>query len=244
MASTPTVRAPRSGAPSTNGHRPDPVAGIAPPRRRVRMPELVVGVLVMTVFALGAVLWHLSAVDKSPALAVIGTVERGQTLSSSDVRVVYVASDDRLAHLTQADMNSVVGQVALVDLAPGTLLTHSVVADRPALEAGDGIVGLSLEPGGYPAMGLSPGDLVNVVRTVDPADPITDGTDQGDTSDDGADASIGTGDVVIARGATVVSAEELTSDRLLVSILAPEGDAVAVAARAGSGSLRLVQVSP
>ena len=244
MASTPTVRAPRSGAPSTNGHRPDPVAGIAPPRRRVRMPELVVGVLVMTVFALGAVLWHLSAVDKSPALAVVGTVERGQTLSSSDVRVVYVASDDTLAHLTQADLNSVVGQVALVDLAPGTLLTRSVVADRPALEAGDGIVGLSLEPGGYPAMGLSTGDLVNVVRTVDPADPITDGTDQGDTSDDGADASIGTGDVVIARGATVVSVEELASDRLLVSILAPEGDAVAVAARAGSGSLRLVQVSP
>ncbi len=109
---------------------------------------------------------------------------------------------------------------------------------------GSAIVGLSLEPGGYPAMGLSPGDLVNVVRTVDPADPITDGTDQGDTSDDGADASIGTGDVVIARGATVVSVEELASDRLLVSILAPEGDAVAVAARAGSGSLRLVQVSP
>jgi lipopolysaccharide export system protein LptA len=93
-------------------------------------------------------------------------------------------------------------------------------------------------------MGLSPGDLVNVVRTVDPADPITEDTDQGDTSDDGADATTGTGDVVIARGATVVSAEELTSDRLLVSILAPEGDAVAVAARAESGSLRLVQVSP
>jgi hypothetical protein len=50
--------------------------------------------------------------------------------------------------------------------------------------------------------------------------------------------------VVIASGATVVSVEELSSDRLLVSILASEDDAVAVAARAGSGSLRLVQVSP
>ena len=48
----------------------------------------------------------------------------------------------------------------------------------------------------------------------------------------------------VPASVTVVSAEELTSDRLLVSILAPEGDAVAVAARAGSGSLRLVQVSP
>lgn len=243
MASTPTIRAPRSGAPASNGRRPDPMAGIAPPRRRVRMPELVVGVLVMTVFALGAVLWHLSAVDKSPALAVVGNVERGQTLSASDVRVVYVASDDTLAHLTEADLNRVVGRVALVDLAPGTLLTRSLVADQPALEPGDGIVGLSLEPGGYPAMGLSPGDLVNVVRTIDPADPISDTTDDTD-SDSGSEASTATGDVVIARGATVVSVEELSSDRLLVSILASEGDAVAVASRAGSGSLRLVQVSP
>jgi len=207
------------------------------------MPELVVGVLVMTVFALGAVLWHLSAVDKSPALAVVGNVERGQTLSASDVRVVYVASDDTLARLPEADLNRVVGRVALVDLAPGTLLTRSLVADHPALEAGDGIVGLSLEPGGYPAMGLSPGDLVNVVRTIDPADPINDAADDTD-SGSGSEASTATGDVVIARGATVVSVEELSSDRLLVSILASEGDAVAVAARAGSGSLRLVQVSP
>ena len=101
MASSPTVRAPRSGTPANNGHRPDQVAGIAPPRRRVRMPELVVGVLVMTVFALGAVLWHLSAVDKSPALAVVGNVERGQTLSATDVRVVYVSSDGALARLRE-----------------------------------------------------------------------------------------------------------------------------------------------
>lgn len=254
MASTPTIRAPRSGAPSSNGHRPDQALGIAPPRRRVRMPELVIGVMVMTAFALGAVMWHLSAVDKSPALAVVGSVERGETISASDVHVVYVASDNALARLTEADLNTVVGRVALVDLAPGTLLTRSVVADRPALEDGDGIVGLSLEPGGYPAMGLSPGDLVNVVRTVDPADPISDTTADDTTDDDDTDeASSGSGstrttgtvgDVVIARGATVVSVEELSSDRLLVSILAPEGEAVAVAARAGSGSLRLVQVSP
>ena len=255
MPSTPTIRAPRSGAPSSNGHRPDPALGIAPPRRRVRMPEIVIGVMVMTVFALAAVMLHLSAVDKSPALAVVGSIERGQTLSASDVRVVYVASDNALARLTEADLNTVVGRVALVDLAPGTLLTRSVVADRPALEDGDGIVGLSLEPGGYPAMGLSPGDLVNVVRTVDPSDPISGTTADDTTDDDDPDEATGggsgsgrtgaaVGDVVIARGATVVSVEELSSDRLLVSILAPEGDAVAVAARAGSGALRLVQVSP
>src|SRR3546814_1698380 len=115
------------------------------------------------------------------------------------------------------------GRVALVDLAEDTLLTPSVLADAASLDAGDGVVGLSLDPGAYPARGLAPGDRVTVVRTADVAD-----TD--------AESS------VIARNATVFDVEELASDRLLVSILATEGDAEAVAASAGGGSWRLVLV--
>ncbi|QYG91779.1 hypothetical protein HC251_04545 [Iamia sp. SCSIO 61187] len=200
------------------------------------MPELVVGVLVMSVFALGAVLWHLSAVDRSPALAVVGTVERGDVISSDDLRVVYVSSDDALARMSESQMTEVVGRVALVDLAPGTLVTRSVVADRPTLEEGEGIVGLSLDPGGYPDLGLAPGDRVTIVRSGDTAVP--EATD--DSADDGETSS----NNVIAREATVVSVEELTGDRRLVSVLTTEADAQAVAAAAGSGSLRLVQVSP
>jgi hypothetical protein len=200
------------------------------------MPELVVGVLVMSVFALGAVLWHLSAVDRSPALAVVGTVERGDVISSDDLRVVYVSSDDALARMGESQMTEVVGRVALVDLAPGTLVTRSVVADRPTLEEGEGIVGLSLDPGGYPDLGLAPGDRVTIVRSGDTA--ASEATD--DSADDGGTSSSN----VIAREATVVSVEELTGDRRLVSVLTTEADAEAVAAAAGSGSLRLVQVSP
>jgi hypothetical protein len=200
------------------------------------MPELVVGVLVMSVFALGAVLWHLSAVDRSPALAVVGTVERGDVISSDDLRVVYVSSDDALARMSESQMTEVVGRVALVDLAPGTLVTRSVVADRPTLEEGEGIVGLSLDPGGYPDLGLAPGDRVTIVRSGDTAVP--EATD--DSAGDGETSSSN----VIAREATVVSVEELTGDRRLVSVLTTEADAEAVAAAAGSGSLRLVQVSP
>jgi len=50
--------------------------------------------------------------------------------------------------------------------------------------------------------------------------------------------------VVLTREATVFAVEELASDRRLVSIVAPEADAEAVAAAAGTGSLRLVMVSP
>jgi len=228
---TPSVRPrPRPGTPSSNGNGSAKAVTLAPPGRRVRAPEIVVGVLVTAVFALGAVLWHLSAVDRSPALALVASVERGDTISADDVEVVYVSSDDAIARLDGSQIDQVVGRVALVDLASGTLLSRSVVAERPSLADGEGVVGLSLEPGGYPAMGLSPGDRVNVVRTADPAATAEDG-----------DAA---GDAVIARDATVFAVEELPSDRRLVSILAIEDDAEAVAAAAGSGSLRLVLVTP
>ena len=236
MTSTPTARAPRSGTPGSNGHGSPATISLAPPGRRVRMPELVIGVLVMSVFALGAVLWHLSAVDRSPALAVVGTVERGDVISADDLRVVYVSSDEAVARLSESQMSEVVGRVALVDLAAGTLVTRSVVADRPALQQGEGIVGLSLDPGGYPDLGLAPGDRVTIVRSGDAAaaEAAGDSTDEGESNSGN----------VIARDATVVSVEELTGDRRLVSVLTAQADAEAVAAAAGSGSLRLVQVSP
>jgi len=229
MATTPTK--PRPAAPSSNGHGKTSAVTISPPGRRVRGPEAIVGLVVVFVFALGAVLLHLSAVDRSPALAVVGSIERGDTITAGDIKVVYVSSDDPLARLDESQLNQVVGQVALVDLAPGALLSRSVVADRPALDPGEGVVGLSLEPGGYPAMGIAPGDRVSVVRTADPA--------SGEADPDGEVL-----EVVLTRDATVFAVEELASDRRLVSIVAPDADAEAVASAAGSGSLRLVLVSP
>lgn len=211
--------------PSSNGHGGAQRMTVAPPKGRVRLPELAIGLFVMVTFALGAVLWHLSSVDQSPALAIAADVERGETITAADVRVVYVASDDVLATLGEGQMSQVVGRVALVDLPAGTLVTRGLVADAVAIEVGDGVAGLSLEPGQYPALGLAPGDLVNVVRSAD-------------------DSAGGEGDSVIARNATVFAVEDLASDRKLVSVMTSEADAEAVASVAGSGSLRLVLVSP
>jgi len=188
------------------------------------VPELAVGVLVSVVFALGAVLWHLSSVAKVPALAAATTIERGDTIESGDVKVVYFASDGPVSRMDGSQLGRVVGRVARVDLGKGTLLTPSLIAGPVAIDDGDGVVGLSLEPGAYPASGLAMGDRVNIVLTADFAD-------------NGAPT-------VIARGAVVFGVEELTSGRRLVSILTNEVDAEAVAAAAGGDGLRLVLVAP
>lgn len=221
-----TTRSPvRPGAPSSNGHGPRQATELRPPGRRLRTPELAIGLLVTTVFALGAVLWHLSAVDKVPALATSTRVERGDVIEADDVQVVYVSSDDDLARLDSSQMNRVVGRVAVVDLAEGTLLTSSAVAEATAVNSGDGVVGLALDPGAYPARGLAPGDKVNVVRAADVADLDAKPT-------------------IVAANASVFAVEELSSDRLLVSVLTNEADAAAVAASADAGGLRLVLVAP
>ena len=195
------------------------------PGRRIQIPEVAVGVLVIAVFGLGAVFWHLHAVAKVPALAAALPIERGAVIESEDVRVVYVASDGPLDRLDGSQVNRVVGRIALVDLRPGSLLTSSVVAPVAAVNAGDGVVGLSLEPGAYPARGLAPGDRVTVVRVADVADRNST-------------------PAVVARDAVVFAVEELPSDRLLVSILTDEVDAEAVAASAGDRGVRLVLVAP
>lgn len=220
-----SIHAPSRPQPAaSNGRAAAPVADVRPPGRRVRVPELVIGVLVTALFALGAVLWHLSSIEKVPAIAASTSIARGDLIESGDIRVVYVSSDASVARLDTTQVNRLIGHVALIDVEPGTLLTPSMVADAVAIGQGEGVVGLSLDPGAYPARGLAPGDRVNVVRTADVGDP-------------GADRS------VVARGATVFAIEELSSDRLLVSVLASQADAEAVAAAAGNGGLRLVLVS-
>ena len=215
-----------TGGPATNGTPRTATPGVAPPGGRVRLPELAVGMFVTVACALAAVLWHLNATDRVPALAIATSVERGATIGPEDLTVVYVDSDHALARLDDGQASSVVGRVALVDLPAGMLVTSAVVADEAALEPGDGVVGLALEPGGYPSMRLAVGDLVDVVQVGDPT----------------AAAGV-VDDLVVARAATVVGIEELSSDRRLVSILTSETDARAVAAVSGTGSLRLVVVS-
>jgi len=221
----PTRAHANGSAPSPTQLRIEP-----PPGRRARVPELVVGVALMVGFALAAVLWHMSSTDKKPALALAGPVARGHVMEASDLRVVYLATDDRIAHLARTDAAMVIGRVALTDLPAGTLLTGGSVAPRVTIGANEGVVGLALEPGQVPATALRPGDFVNVI-----AGPV-----------EGAAAAptLGAQPSVLATRAAVYAVGDLgTQGRRFVSIKLPEADANRVAAAAERGPVRLVLVS-
>lgn len=199
-----------------------------PAGRRTRLPELAVGTALMISFSLAAVLWHMSATDKSPALALAAAVERGEVIEASDLRVVYVATDDRIAHLGTGDSPAVVGRVALSDLPEGTLLTRGSVAPLVALGPDDGVVGLALDPGQVPA-DLLQGDHVNVIAGPSQAGPAV--------QPDGRESA------VLASRAEVYAIRDLgTQGRKVVSLKLAESDANRVAAAAERGPVRLVLV--
>lgn len=215
----------------TNG-REAPVSGRIrlepPPGRRARLPELVVGVALMVGCALAAVLWHMSTTDKQAALALVGPVARGEVIEASDLRVVYLSSDDPIAHLGRGESPAVIGRTALSDLPAGTLLTEASVAPGLTLSQNEGVVGLALEPGQVPATELVPGDLVNVIA--------------GPSEAGGGQPAVAPTSPLASRAA-VYAVEDLgTQGRRFVSIKLPEADANRVAAAAERGPIRLVLV--
>jgi hypothetical protein len=73
--------------------------------------------------------------------------------------------DPAVAAFTVAQQGDVIGKVALVGLAKGTLVNPSQVGVAASLGAGQVLVPLQLKPGQMPAVGLAPGQPVLLVAT-------------------------------------------------------------------------------
>lgn len=188
-------------------------------RRRVRVPELLVGAALTVGFALAAVLWQANSTQREAALALAVDVDEGDTITATDLRVVYLGTDDPVVRLAPSESVRVIGQVAIGDMPAGTLITRANVTEIAALAPGEGVVGLALDPGQFPAGRLGPGDIVNVVAPGD-----TEGR-------------------ILAEAAVVYAVEELGGQgRKFVSLRASEADANVVAAAAERGPVRLVLV--
>jgi Flp pilus assembly protein CpaB len=193
------------------------------------VPELAVGMLVIVLFAIGGLLWHLRSIERTPTLAISKPVERGEVIGADDLRVVYVASGDPLAALRPSESSRIVGTVALVDLAPGLVVTDDVVAEAAPIGDDEGVVGLPLEPGQYPAFDLAPGDRVDIVR-IGGAGSAPDSEDR-------------TTPAIVVPAVEVIAVADLVGgERKLVTLRTSHEDAATIGSL-DSASVRLVQVS-
>jgi len=213
-------------AASANGHAVNVASLQLPLATRQRKPGYIALAVILIIGLAAAFGWfYQSSGAKAPVVVVIAPVAAGhpvlrQDLSTIDVSggVVAVAGDH---------MDSVLGEIATVDLLPNTLLQRSMVTSADTLPSGDAQVGVALKGGQVPAEGLSPGDSVEIVAL----------PDKGAT---GAGQSA----AVLVSSAKVFAAvtDPAQVGGLLVTVTVPAASAVPVAQASGTGLVALVKV--
>jgi len=217
----------RRAEPSDNGQRSESSFRLEAPRRKVEIPQLLIAVFLVAVSALVAVVLFSQASARDPVLVLAHSVERGQAITSGDLMVAYVATDDPISSLPPDAAAGLVGLTAVADLESGTLVTSAYFVSRSLLDAGEGVVGMALAPGEYPTLLLTPGDRVDVVLT------SRTPPDEGFTDTE-----------AVVTSAEVFDVAELgTQGDRFISLRLPAQDAAKVASAAAAGKIRLVLVS-
>jgi hypothetical protein len=213
------ARTARRPAPTEHALRLEP----ARRGRRVRVPELVLGVLLVGGGAFAALAWHTSSTARVAVTVLASPVAAGEVIDDVDLRPAEVALGEGVVAVAWEGRQQLVGRTAAAALPAGALLTPGLVTDVPALAAGEALVGLRLAPEAHPAGNLERGDAVAVVVA---AGPPGSGQDGG----------------TLASSATVWDVSALADQQasVLVTLRMPEADAAAVSAVADQ--VRVVRV--
>jgi hypothetical protein len=212
----------------------------------VRVPELLLGILLVTGCALAALVWQRSSATTQQALVFARDVRRGDVLTPQDFAAADVrATGARL--LPFADGERLVGRIVAADLSAFTPVTDDLAVDAIPLGADESLVGRRLELGHFPS-GLQPGDHVTVVLVQDdafaptvaaaPPVPARLGDESAETNaDPDADPL-----VVPPLSAIVemVSSIETAAGEVVVTLRVPSAEAEAIAA---APEVRLAQVA-
>lgn len=194
-------------------------------RARSRLPEVLVGTLLVALFALAGAWFYATSTVSVGYLALREDVARGEIIERTDLTVYELTTDAPIRALRAAAAVEIVGKVALADLATGTLITAEQFADTADIPPGSGVVGLDLDPGEFPSFSLRPGDRVRVVRVA--TGPAGTGGDP----------------EVLADGVEVVEVVEGGGRGRFVSLSVDLDIADRVAVAAASNEVRLIQVS-
>ena len=197
----------------------------APPPKLRRRPLLVVAsVAAVCLGALLAVWAYTSTSTAQEVVAVRSSVPRGTVITREALVTVRVGVDPALKPIPSAELGSIVGQRAAMDLAAGGLVTEANLTAAVLPPASMSVVGVSLPAGLLPGEPLQVGDAVRVVATPG---------EQGDV-------------VVGAKPPRFIAASvvgvypDADNAKTVVSVQVPYGQAAELAARAATGKVALV----
>lgn len=140
------------------------VAGAHSRLRRLDL-RVAVGLLLMLVAVLGGASLIRSAQDRTPVLVAAGSVQPGEVIGPSDLRVVEMSVPAGVAYLSASAEGQIEGQVAAEPLWDGKVLGPGSVAEAPPLAAGMVAITLLLPPEAAVGGDVRSGDRVAVLSS-------------------------------------------------------------------------------
>lgn len=215
---------------STNGRMPGSsgrTSGPLPVRQKRPGYAAIAIVLIVGLAALGAY-FYSKAGQKTPVVVVTKDVPAGHRIDRGDLSTVSVAGG--VTAIGGSNLDSVVGEVATVELLPGTLLQRAMVTSASPLPAGSSMVGVELKPGQLPAGGIRDGARAEVLHLPD--------------KNSAAGATSTRSATVLATAATVYEsmADPSQTGGRLVTLIVPSDKAAPIAAASSAGLVALIQV--
>jgi SAF domain-containing protein len=214
------LAAPRDTSSPPNGRAGErPRAG----RRRMRLSLVLFGALIVLVGAVAGVQVTAHVDDRVAVLAVARPVKAGQVIAAADVTTASVNVDSAVTTVPASSRVSVIGRIAAMPLAKGTLLGPAQVGPPVWPAAGEALAAVAVKPGRAPD-GLAPGMRVTVL--------IVAQIQPGTAADTGGTATV--------RAEATVESVQQTVDQaggLLVTVLTKSEAAQRIAAASGEAAL-------
>ena len=135
-------------------------------KRRWRIPELAVGLVLMLGGALGAILLSRSGDSIVIVVGAAHDLQRGDKITPKDLVAVETSQSLSGSFITEAQASALIGQTALVDLRASTPLTVSMFSDQQQLLPNEALTSAAIQQGNYP-IDLAVGDQVRIVTVSD-----------------------------------------------------------------------------
>jgi len=165
QASSPV--APPAGAPPPSGPLPPAQDWARPPDRTPRprrSPKLIaIGVLCACLGGLGAAFAWTNLSQAESVIVVERAVARGDIIKAGDLGLADVTAGPGVKVVPADKLAGLVGQRALTDLAPGTLIDPSAIGN-PGIPDHESVVGLRLPSGHAPVGKLPYGTKVMLIE--------------------------------------------------------------------------------
>lgn len=135
----------------------------ATPKRSFRLPEVVLGVLLVAGCALAAVLWQQHSNTTETIVVAARPIARGAVVTAADLGGAQIGGETS-ALISGSDASILIGQIAVVDIAAGAPLSMSLLADEEPLGADEALTSIALDPGQMPP-DLARNDHVRIIVT-------------------------------------------------------------------------------